>query len=546
VDAPQPETGVAGSNRSSWAARTWQGIPALGAFVLLLCQVLLPWTVNHFVTTDGPAHVYGASVLRELLFQPDSSMYSPVYQIQRMAVPNSIASLLLAGGSALVGTAHAEQLLTSLIALIGFFGLWYLSRALAPGWSTWTPLFNFPVQTWFMRMGFYSFVLGMLLVPFAAGYYIRRAGRFGWRNALVLAAGFILLFFTHLIAVGMAMAAVGLVASWLAGASRDLPLRTRIMEGGLVMASMIPAGLLGLLYTRSGVGIPLPPGTGTDWHFSGMVFTTAPGFFGHQYFLRAAIALYIGAAVLAMKRSEWRSARGGILLSSIVAFAGYVFLPDEGLGGSIVKIRFLWALFLFGLPLAASVARLRRMRVPVALCVFFFLSWNFVATHSQLKRLSKAVESYVAAASAIPGNVRVVRILYDAPNAATSYGYEDGAEAPFRHVDAWLAARRHQLDVTSYEPLNEIFPIIYKAATHEERRQLWDMAGGGPGAEKTLDWVFAGSPVDYVMVVGEEGATVNVRRGMPAMLAYLNSRMIPMAQSSDGLLRIYRSATGPP
>jgi hypothetical protein len=509
---------------------------------------VLPWTVSHFVTTDGPAHIYGATVLRELLFNRHS-IYSPVYELKPGIVPNYTATLLLAAGGALVGTAHAEQLLASLIALMGFGGLWYLARALAPAseWSSWTPLFNFPVQTWFMRMGFYSFLLGMLLVPVVAGYYIRRAGRLRWRHVLVLAVGFVLLFFTHLIGAAMAMAAVGLVAFWLAGSHRERPLRTGLVEAGLVISSMIPTVLLFLVFTHGASGTPFHLELPNDWHFSGMVFVTGLGFFGHQYFLRVGLALYIVIAAPLMTRREWRSARGGILLAAMLAVAGYLFLPDEGLGGSVVKVRFAWAIFLLGLPLAASVSRLRRLRTPIALCVFFFLSLNFVATRAQMKRLSTAVESYIATANSIPGNAWVVRVLYDSPEAAAFYGYEEGVEAPFRHLEGYVAARRHQLDLTNYEALSEVFPVVYKKGAREERRQLWDMETAGPGAEKKLDWVFANfpRPADYVMVVGEEGVAGNVRRGMPAMLAYLNSTMTVSAQSSDGLLRIYRRGAGP-
>lgn len=42
------------------------------------------------------------------------------------------------------------------------------------------------------------------------------------------------------------------------------------------------------------------------------------------------------------------SARGAVAAVTLLMFALYLLIPDLGFGGSVVKMRFAWAVFLFG------------------------------------------------------------------------------------------------------------------------------------------------------------------------------------------------------
>src|ERR1017187_5838466 len=254
----------------SLAAKIWKHIPAACAFILLACQTAVPWTVPHFVTTDGPSHLYGATVARDLVFNHKHSIYSALYTIQRSVIPNWLTTVVLAATSALAGTAHAEQFFASLSILAGFFGLSYLSRALAPEKSPWSPVMNFAVQTSYLWAGFYNFYLGMVLLPWLIGFHIRSIGRLNFSRALVIAIGLVGLFFTHLIAAVLAITTTVAIAGWvwITGAARNgrsdsaraIARRARahlgLTELGLVLLAAIPTIILILIYTHS-----TPPAT---------------------------------------------------------------------------------------------------------------------------------------------------------------------------------------------------------------------------------------------------------------------------------------------
>jgi len=58
-------------------ARFWNAVPAALAFALLVAQAALPWTAKHFVTQDGPSHLYNALVVKDLVLDSHSA-YAPV------------------------------------------------------------------------------------------------------------------------------------------------------------------------------------------------------------------------------------------------------------------------------------------------------------------------------------------------------------------------------------------------------------------------------------------------------------------------------------
>lgn len=517
----------------------WRRIPIICAFVLLVWQVVLPWTVSRFVTTDGPAHLYGATVARDLAFHHQSSVYKTVYTIQRRALPNWTTTVALGAIGAVTGTEHAEKFFVSFLVALSFFGLCYFNRTLGPDASPWTPLMVVVPQTWFLFAGFYNFCLGMVLLPWLIAFHIGSLPTPEWKKKTgILAIGLIAIFFTHLIVAALAMAAVAFISMW-----QWIWDSKRRWQQLAPLLSLVPAALLILLYVHGA-----PPAAhlfefAKDLRqFPGILFLTGQGPAGTQSFLRIFLMIYIAAGIVLMKGPEWRSSRGAVVFAIAFSFLCYLLIPDNGFGGSIVKIRFVWAVFVFGVSLAASVSRLRMLNVPIALLVSFFIAQNLIATRTESVKLSRAVESYLSATSAIPKRASIVRLNYAAPAAAGVYGYDGGARFPFFHLDSFAAARNNDIDLTDYEAPTGLFPLAFRNGTSYARYQLWGFEGPGPGDEKTLDWVRTTFPipVDYVIVFGQEGSPDAVKQGMPQMLAYLDSGMQLVSTSTDHLLRIYR------
>ncbi len=523
-------------------------IPTAFAFVLLACQMAIPWTAANFIAGDGPSHLYNAAVAGELVLHRHS-IYSSVYFIRGAALPNWSTTVFLAVAGAAAGNAYAEKIFASFAILAGFLGFCYLNRALAPNRSPWTPIANFLFQTWFLWVGFYNFYLGVALLLFIIGFYIRGTkplgGRLSRNRAVAIAVGLVAIFYTHLIAVVFAIATMVVICLWVnaVAPAGERSMARSLRETGMLLLSAAPAAILILLYLHSVRGAPVGPAPDflpTLRDFPKHIFLTGTGSAGQQAFLGTFTLCYLVAGLLLLTKKEWGSARAGLVIAALAAFAAYLLVPNRGFGGSEATTRFAWLVFILGVPAAASASRIRFVHTPVALCIAFYLGGNFVATVRAARAVSDAVVPYLSTAGVIPPNSSIVRLLYPAPDAPERYGYAETGRSPFFHLDSLVAVRNHDLDLTDYESFTRAFPVRFRA--EGQSSQLWGFEGPDVGSVESLAWVRANLPfpVDFVLLFGDERSPEAIAKGMPAMLAYLDSNMTRIAVSPDRLLRIYR------
>ncbi len=461
-------------------------LPAAIAFVLLLFQAVIPWTSRYFITQDGPSHLYTALVARDLVLHPSSSPYARVYRLQSNLGTNWGTLLLLNLIEPVAGAAHVDQALSTLCVIGGFFAFSYLRRAIDPTGNPYSPITNFLLNTWFLWIGFFNFYLGMVLCLFIVGYTLR-AGKW-W----VISALLVLLFFTHVLALAFCLMALALLALW----NRTVP-RT--------LAAAAPALLLLLLFLRAAPASgTYTPGLAHAWEeFPRHVFAASRGRTGEEELLRFAMLFYMAIGIASLKPAEWRGPRGAMATAAILSLAGYLLVPDAGFGGGEIKIRFAWAIFLFGL----AAAQTRQWQIPVSLYVACFLTPSLVqAMRLNVQNVGRALEVYSATMDGIPSGATFVRIRKSTEVTRTRYGFETIALEPFFHADAWIAARKRCIDLSDYQAATKVFPVAFKAlVTSEQQGQLLDLEGTGPNAEPSLEKLLATPPVhiDYVAHLGE-------------------------------------------
>ncbi len=107
----------------------WRRLPCILALALLAYQASIPWIVGHYITQDGPSHLYNALVFKDLILHPHG-FYSPVYRLQPRLVTNWGTVLLLGILAPVVGPMHAEQCLATLLVIAGFLCITYFRRSL--------------------------------------------------------------------------------------------------------------------------------------------------------------------------------------------------------------------------------------------------------------------------------------------------------------------------------------------------------------------------------------------------------------------------------
>lgn len=524
--------------------KSWKALPAVLAWGLLLYQVAVFWLVPNFSTQDGPSHVYGATVFWDLLLHHSHSPYSPLYTVQRYPLPNWTGTIILAFIRTVVGAWNSERVFATLAFLIGFVAWCRAKGALNPGQTPWSPVANFLYETWFLWLGFFDFYLGLALLPLAIALYAQKEGWLDRRRTAALAITLLGIYFTHVIACAAALVIVLTLGFWIHVAvpavRRDRPGWSQL---GLLLLAAAPAIVLMVLFAAGADTHPaFEPQIAWAWQsFPMHIFLTA----GHQQMqplLWKALLVYAALGALLLRKREWASAKGGLVLAALLLFAVYLLVPDKGLGGSEAKIRFAWTVFIPAGLVAASASRLGWLRVPAAIFFAWFVCANTIATQRTAEAVSRAATDYLAVAGHIVPGSSLARLRYPAGQLPAAYGYGVIGRDPLFHLDALVAADRHSLDLSDYEALSTVFPVVYKSYIDPGRLLgLWSFEGPGPDAPTTLHWIDEDFPVsiDYVIVVGDAHFPEAVRMGMPKTLDYLNGAMQLVAVSPNQAFRLY-------
>ncbi len=520
-------------------ARPWTSARAhaILAFCILAFQIWLPWSVPRLVTEDGPSHLYTAVAARELIFHPHSD-FAKVYRFNHRVVPNWGTTITFGVIASVFGVTHAEQVFMTFALAAGFLSFAYAIRSFAPHAPRWTPLANFLLQTWFLWLGFYNFYLAMILCPLVIGYYVRHASALTTKKAVVLACGMTALFLTHLIPAVIAGLAIFVIALRLnvrppfgIAARKLLP----------IALAFIPAVILFAWFARGGR-------EHTEFksdfvsaleNFPMHVFATSSGRAGNQHLLYPAVLCLIAIAVLAMRRMEWRTARGGLATSTVLVFVVYLFAPDAGLGGKEAKIRFVWGVFILGGLLVAASPRLRPLRLPLDIYIFVLLIANLTSTLQTLWNYDDAVEDYLAAIPVIPRGSHIVRVRYPTPDVPERYRYQDIGRDPLFHLDSYIAVQCRCLDLTDYQAPNKIFPVVFnRSITEVQAAALWSFEWPGPDMDQVLAGLESSLPVaiDYVIVLADPSSP-----GAAALFARLDSEMRRVGTSAGKpFVRVYQ------
>jgi hypothetical protein len=544
----------------SWLVREWNRLPRTLAFCLLAFQVVIPWTATHFVTQDGPSHLYQAVVAQDVLLHPHSQ-YASIYRLQKKVVPNWTCTILLNMTAWPAGRDHAEQLLASLCILAGFFSFAYCCRSLNPSFSPWSPVANLLLHTWFFWIGFYNFFLGMVLLPFVLGYYIQHGRTLTLRRAAVVAGMLLGLFFTHLIPAALAMMGLCVLAAWFylldpmmasprVARFSDIT-RKALYPSALLAGALMPCIVLLGAFVLAGSEQPLTfkPDVELAWtRFPFHVFAATAGRSGHQDLLWPALLFYIAIAPLAMRRREWRTPRVPVLVTAILILVLYFVTPNRGFGGDEAKIRLAWGVFLLGSLVAMSIARLRPIRTAVSVYVACFLTGSLISAMLMNRAMSRAVDAYVGAAAAIPKGATFVRVRYPTPRAQTGFGFDGVPMDPLFHVDAYIAARRRAVDLSDYQAISRAFPVVYQPLLGRGYQYgLMSLEGPGTQGDALLTWLRNNIPwrIDYIIVLGEEDAPEAAKTDLAKVLADLNSSMrLVSPVDRDTFVRVYQR-TGP-
>ncbi|GBL36092.1 hypothetical protein EMGBS15_16870, partial [Filimonas sp.] len=149
--------------------RVVYGLFCLGC-LLCLYQV---WSPAHFLTTDGPCHVYNAGILRDLFLKRYDGFYESLYMVNKQINANWFSHVILAGLLCIVKGAVAEKILITFYMLLLISGAMKLMQLVHKNPMVFVLgiflfLFNLPLMK-----GFYNFCFSVALFPWLLWAFLR-------------------------------------------------------------------------------------------------------------------------------------------------------------------------------------------------------------------------------------------------------------------------------------------------------------------------------------------------------------------------------------
>ncbi len=474
-------------------------------FHLLFIATLLPvWLYPHFLTTDGPCHVYNATILYKWL-HGQGHFYQQFYTINAASFPNWFSHLILVGLLHICNPETADKLIICLSLMCFAYGFrYYISSFSARQY--WLSLLVFPfLWQLSMLLGFYNYVFSIGLCFYMAGYLQTYYSSLTWRRMAYIMALGIVLFSMHLLGVLLLFAAfIALFLSKTATTKTYAPpVRASV--------ALMPVLALSLNY--------LFP-TGSDFverirssylHFFSISFiqSIAPADHWLSICLSVVIWSLVILALLNLNaingNREWVAPAIMTLGCSVYYFAG----PAASFGGSGILERVQILTYLFAIALAASI----RLPYNISRCVIptaAIIALSFIGFRlSCFSTVSTLVTELKTLSPLICNNSVVLPLTY-------IYAPKHNGQNVFRDVSL-LGHCAETIDVTknivyleNYEANTRYFPLLWR-----EHVNPFLHLSTGAGIEHLqpeaalMQYNQNHTIIDYIVTVGDKTPAAN-------------------------------------
>jgi hypothetical protein len=427
-----------------------------------------------FFTLDGPSHVYNSFMLKEMLFS-DSTIYHEYLQHNTKPEPNWLGHALLVLFMFLVDPLVAEKLLVAVYVILFLGGFRYLTTAFNRS-STWSPLLAPPmVYSVLVYHGFYNFSLGLTLILFTLGFWVRNRESIKLKNGLVLAALFTVGYFAHITTFLVTLGVIG-ATEFVGLFSNSSDWKTRFRNWGALIIAVLPMLVLTIVFIQSRAAGPVPENT-VELGQQLQELTIIRPITVFYRFEQAQITKWLFIAIIAafhlvllldvfswgktengwtIGRKKWlgqTQLKQGLLLSALVMLAGYFVLPDQMASGGYVHMRLLLLFFIFILLWIGSSKTPNWLLIPLTIV-------SLVSTHYLL-------EGRETIRSEQNGMVHeIIEVEKHIPAGKTVFPIMDHQAWFFRHALNYLGIYKPMVILENYEADAGYFPLEWKM-THK-------------------------------------------------------------------------------
>lgn len=446
-------------------------------FYLLLALNLAPlWAFHYFLTCDGPCHLYNSKILLDFWKGGDAkAVYEPWLYLNARFEPNWFghAFMMLLQGLQVPGYL-TEKFLQTLYVLGFGLGLRYLVRQINPDNLFLSSLGLFFTHHHVFQMGFYNYSCSLAALFWVVGYWLNIRETFTPGRLLVLAGGFIILYFCHPIGLLFSFLLIGsLLAAdfWSDLENRKENASFTWKKFGQNVASVALAALPVIvlfaeyLFFKGFEIIPYGESKSALFHM-----------------------LRENKALLIMDASErWWAVSVAVVFGLLMVFAGYkklknrhfrwtdvffvVFIftvwlyfnqPRAFAGGGVTPLRLVLLPYLISLLWLVSVDFSKQIKTAVLAFSVVVAAVLFGIRFPHYKMANEAALEYASCAAAIPDKATVLPISFNHHGQIASGRYVSEKIWLFVHAGDYVSEGKSLVLLGNYEAHTRNFPLIWK------------------------------------------------------------------------------------
>lgn len=493
-------------------------------FVVLILVHLLPiWFFKYFPSSDGPAHIENANILREYYF-PDRTLLREYYVLNNNPVPNWFGHLVMAGLMLIVPPLVAEKILLSGYVILLPISIRYALHAIRKD-AVFLSLLAFPfIYNCLLHMGFYNFSYSMPMFFFVVGYWLKYQNRFTLGKIVTLSLLSLLLYFCHLFSLVTAYVAITLLTIWLTvletQQSRQQQFNLRVIGQAFLIRALVPlcAFLPTLILVVMFLSRKSTTSSETVWYpvsiwkrvLDLFILRSLGSYETLELLFTTGLAILFVVVFVYVLRSKvvhrqlnyW----DGFLLIAAAYVVIYFIAPDRMSGGGNIKERLLFYPF-FALILwfgGHSYHKLVKQRIQLVSVVIALI---LLGLHTiKYAELNNYLEEYLSGMSLIKPNTTLLPLSF------SHHGHTpDGRSLswriePFSYASSYIAVQRNVVDLANYEAALDYFPTMYRPNLNPDLHISINQRGNFVANPPQVDFLSypqrTGGSVDYVLVWG--------------------------------------------
>ena len=436
-------------------------------YLLVLCSLYPMLTNPYFITMDGAAHIYNATILKNILFGDD--WFGSFYEVNKEFVPNWFGHFALVFFKLFFTGETSDKLFLVCYGILFPLSFRYLVQQISSR-NILVSYFIFPFMfTFVFTMGFYNYCFSLVFLFLIVGYYIKHNNSFTTLKNLILSGLFILCYFSHLFSF-----ITSILILWLYLLFNFLKEKNNIKERfillfkksfALLFCSIIPLLLTGLYFynrrdlPKNEVFISISDLTKELYDFRALYsYNTIE----EEHFNKVYLVLFSIFSMVILYTASNKIVQQNKGLKYYLLHPSIIW----------VALCFLFLVIYYKMPDSAGYAGFISVRIAIMIYIFFilffatstinkFLQYGLVfvllGTHFMHMRFKNSVQKDLNKYS-----VELSIIEKTIPNHSVIYPVDMSGNWLAGHFSNYLSANKQILVLENYEATNDYFPIKWK------------------------------------------------------------------------------------